>query len=556
MQPYAAERRHLERQITYARPIFMILALGDLLEEPAEIRGPHAISFVLAYLSVALILLALQYAPGLSEWRVPLAADLAALAFFLLLTHSAAAFWFLYLFVALAAGIRWGIERSIILAGVVTLAVLLHEAFQGGFAWVRVFSWVALVVGTFTAGTGLAFLGDRNRRQAFEHEFLAHLTGMLKVERGIAESLRAVLDELRTTFSCEKAILVFRDNEVERLFVWTATAGYTGRLSPLTLPLARADGFLLDRPEATVCWNDMHGAGTGFGWDRYDGSRIADPPRMPAVPQQELGLRSMMSATFDFAGHPVGRILLGNGRQRFLAEDLHWFERIVRHLAPQMESVFFLRHLRARAIEGERSRISHDIHDGILQTLLSVVIQLDVLKRKLPQAPEQVAADLATLQQTVRNETQELRQMVTDMRPIGVQSADLTDLMTGFAERFREESGLSVDLLVDRVALQAPDRVCRELFQIYREGLHNVKKHARATRVVVKLWQNDSLVFLEIDDNGGGFSFAGRFTGDELDRLRLGPISIKERTRSIGGVLTIESAPGHGARVTVEIPVD
>ena len=85
----------------------------------------------------------------------------------------------------------------------------------------RVFSWVALVVGTFTAGAGLAFLGDRNRLHAAEHEFLARLTGMLKVEQGIAESLRMVLDELRRAFKCEKAILVFRDAEVERLFVWS-----------------------------------------------------------------------------------------------------------------------------------------------------------------------------------------------------------------------------------------------------------------------------------------------------------------------------------------------
>jgi signal transduction histidine kinase len=82
-----------------------------------------------------------------------------------------------------------------------------------------------------------------------------------------------------------------------------------------------------------------------------------------------------------------------------------------------------------------------------------------------------------------------------------------------------------------------------------------VKKHARASHVVVKLWQNDSQVVLVVDDNGEGFSFAGRFTGDELDRLRLGPISIKERTRSVGGVLTVESTPGHGARLTVEVPL-
>ena len=228
---------------------------------------------------------------------------------------------------------------------------------------------------------------------------------------------------------------------------------------------------------------------------------------------------------------------------------------MVRHIGPPLENLFLLRHLRARAIEGERSRISRDIHDGILQTLLSVDIQLDVLRRKLPQPPEQVAERLATLQQTVRNETGSSAAWSPTCVRCGVQSADLVDLMRGFAERFRNESGLALDLLIDAAELQIPDRICRELFQIYRESLHNVKKHAHATHVVVKLWQNEAQVVLVVDDNGEGFSFAGRFTGDELDRLRLGPISIKERTRSVGGVLTVESTPGHGARLTIEIPL-
>jgi len=145
--------------------------------------------------------------------------------------------------------------------------------------------------------------------------------------------------------------------------------------------------------------------------------------------------------------------------------------------------------------------------------------------------------------------------MVTDLRPLRVQSADLVDLMRGFAERFRNESPIALDLLVEPVEPHAPDRVCREVFQIYREALNNIKKHAKASHVVVKLSQDDSRVVLVVDDNGAGFSFAGRFTGDELDSLRLGPISIKERTRSVGGVLTVESDPGHGARLTVEIPL-
>ena len=100
-----------------------------------------------------------------------------------------------------------------------------------------------------------------------------------------------------------------------------------------------------------------------------------------------------------------------------------------------------MRNLRARAVESERSRISRDLHDGILQTLLSLKIQLDVLRRKLPQKPEQACADLVGLQKMVQQESDELRRMVTDLRPLRVESADMRELMYGFAERFRSEHG-------------------------------------------------------------------------------------------------------------------
>ncbi len=555
MQPLAAERRHLERQITYARPILMVLALVDLLERPPDGRGPHAVLFVAAYLCVSLVLAAIQNLQWVGELRLPLPLDLAALATFLWLTHSVVAFWFLYLFVALAVGIRWRMRSSVIFAGVVTFALLVRTALHGPLAWQNVLSWIALSTGTFGAGVGVSFLGSRQRRHVAEQEFLAQLALLLEVDRGMAESLRSVLRELVRAFDCDEAILAFRDSELDRIFVWKLRAGDESRLSPENLPVTRSDGFLLDHPAASVCWNQLEGSGDGFGWNRKDGRPLKDLPRLPGPMRQELGWKSVLSVTLDLAGQPAGRIMLGNAHRRLLRQDLQWFERIVRHLGPPLQNLFLLRHIRARAIEGERSRISREIHDGILQTLLSVDIQLDVLRRKVPAAPEQAVGGLASLQQTVRNETEELRRMVTDMRPLRVQSADLVDLMRGFAERFRNESTVALDLLIDSAELQLPDRICRDLFQIYRESLHNVKKHAHASHVVVKLWQNESQVVLVVDDNGEGFSFAGRFTGDELDRLRLGPISIKERARSVGGVLTVESTPGHGSRLTVEVPL-
>ena len=555
MQPLAAERRHLERQITYARPILMVLALVDLLERSSSQRGPHAVLFISSYLCLSLTLAAIQNLQWVGDIFLPLGFDLAALAAFLLLTKSVVAFWFLYLFVALAVGIRWRMRSSVMFAGVVTFALLVRTAMHGSLAWENVLPWIALSVGTFGAGVGAAFLGSRQRRHVAEQEFLAQIAGLLEVDRGMAESLRLVLEELVRAFDCDEAILAFRDSELDRIFVWKLRAGDKTRLSPENLPVTRSDGFLLDHPDASVCWNHLEGSGDGFGWNRKTGRPLKDLPRLPGPMRQELGWKSVLGVTLDLVGQPAGRIMLGDTHRRLLPQDLQWFERIVRHLGPPLQNLFVLRHIRARAIEGERSRISREIHDGILQTLLSVDIQLDVLRRKVPTAPEQATGGLASLQQTVRNETEELRRMVTDMRPLRVQSADLVDLMRGFAERFRNESPLALDLLIDSAELQLPDRICRDLFQIYRESLHNVKKHAHASHVVVKLWQNESQVVLVVDDNGEGFSFAGRFTGDELDRLRLGPISIKERTRSVGGVLTVESTPGHGSRLTVEVPL-
>ncbi|OLC91554.1 MAG: hypothetical protein AUH86_20525 [Acidobacteria bacterium 13_1_40CM_4_58_4] len=332
-------------------------------------------------------------------------------------------------------------------------------------------------------------------------------------------------------------------------------AGESERLVPESMPLSRTDGFLLDDMDAAICWNSLVGPGSGFGWDRRDGRSIKNLPRLPGPVQQELKVRSLLTVAFDQGGQSAGRIFLLNGRKPFQKQDLAWLEDIAQHIGPALENTFLLRHLRARAIEAERSRIARDLHDGILQTLLSIEIQLDVLRRRVPATPEQASHALANLQQTVKNEAAELRQTVTDLRPLRVQSADLVDLMRGFAERYRNESTVALDLLIDSTQLRAPDRVCREVFQIYREALNNIKKHAKASHVVVKLSQDDSRLVLVVDDNGEGFSFAGRFTGDELDRLRLGPISIKERSRTVGGILTVESNPGHGARLTIEVPL-
>jgi signal transduction histidine kinase len=555
MSPHQTDRHHFDQQIANARPVFILLALLAMLEQPPSREAHRSASFLVAYLIVALVVTQLERLLRKRGWHLPLACDILALGFLMYISPSTVPVWFPYMFICYAGGIRWGSSLTLPLAGALSLVLVFLTAVKGEIHWMRVVSWLGITVGTFAGGAGLAYLGDLNRRYAAQIEFFSRISSTMQVDQGLAESLRLFLEELAGSFNAEEALLLYRDTDLERIFLWRLKSGESERLVPESMPLSRTDGFLLDDLDATICWNSLIGQGSGFGWDRRNGRPIKTLPRLPGPAQQEFKVRSLMTVAFEQGGQATGRLFLLNGRKPFQKEDLAWLERIALHISSSLENIFLLRHLRARAIEAERSRIARDLHDGILQTLLSIEIQLDVLRRRVPATPDQAVAGLTTLQQTVKNEGAELRQIVTDLRPLRVQSADLVDLMRGFAERYRNESTIALDLLIDSTQLRAPDRVCREIFQIYREALNNIKKHAKASHVVVKLSQDDSRLVLVVDDNGEGFSFAGKFTADELDRLRLGPISIKERARTVGGVLTVESNPGHGARLTIEVPL-
>ncbi len=560
MNPQATDRLHFDLQLAYARPVIATLAVLCLLElRPArEVERP--VAFLIAYVVAGIVVLLLERVLRRYSWRLPVMCDVLVAGVFLYLSPELLPAWFLMFFVAFAAGYRWNLRYAATLCfGLLLLGFALNVSRNTPAPGTRDLAYsVSLFAASFLGTVGMAFLGDKNRQFAGQQDFLSRISNTMHVDLGLAESLRLLLEELCAEFQTQGALLAYRDTDLERIFLWQLKSGESERLVPENLPTTRADGFLLDDMEASLCWNLLEGRGSGFGWDRRNKQVLKIVPRIPGPTQQEFAIKNFISVAFDQEGQAAGRLFLLNRRPgpgAFTQEELAWFERIALHISASLENVFLLRHLRARAIESERSRISRDLHDGILQTLLSIEIQLDVLRRKVSTHPDTVESGLAGLQQTVRNEGAELRHLVTDLRPLRVQSADMVDLMRGFAERFRNESTLALDLLVDSVDLHAPDRVCREIFQIYREALNNIKKHAKASHVVVKLSQDDSRLTLVVDDNGEGFSFAGRFTGDELDRLRLGPISIKERTRTVGGVLTVESNPGHGARLIIEVPL-
>jgi len=141
------------------------------------------------------------------------------------------------------------------------------------------------------------------------------------------------------------------------------------------------------------------------------------------------------------------------------------------------------------------------------------------------------------------------------MRPLEVDGSNLVASIRRTAELFQKESGVPVTFVGgDQTAAMSPE-VAQEVLQMVREALHNIQKHAAATRVAVALERSDRTLEISIDDNGHGFSFVGAYSLEELDLLKIGPVSLKRRARSVNAEMTLESRPGRGSGIKLRIPV-
>jgi len=188
-------------------------------------------------------------------WRFPLIADIIVLVAFLVITPSVVPLWFLLLIAAFAAGVSWGGARAYWILSALGAATFVWALVDGQRSWESILHASEVACGTLITGLGMAYLGDRNRQQAAELHFLSDLTAKLQVELGVAESLRGVLGELVEAYDCERAYLVHRDAELERIFLWRLLRDKTEHLAPESLSLAATDGFLLDMPDASVGWH-------------------------------------------------------------------------------------------------------------------------------------------------------------------------------------------------------------------------------------------------------------------------------------------------------------
>ncbi len=208
-----------------------------------------------------------------------------------------------------------------------------------------------------------------------------------------------------------------------------------------------------------------------------------------------------------------------------------------------------------RAREAERQRIASDFHDGPLQSFISLQMRLEILRKLLERDSGAGMDDLRDLQELAQQQVKELRAFVRSMRPPDMQGSNLYASARRICESFQKESGIPVSFVGGEGPLKFPEEMASEVIQMLREALHNVLKHASATRVAVSLERVAKTLELSVDDNGGGFHFSGVYTLDELELLRLGPASFQRRARALNADMTLESRPGRGAGLKLRVPI-
>lgn len=208
-----------------------------------------------------------------------------------------------------------------------------------------------------------------------------------------------------------------------------------------------------------------------------------------------------------------------------------------------------------KACEQERMRIASDFHDGPLQSFISLQMRLEILRKLMERDLTAGMQDLKQLHTLAQSQVRDLRAFLHSMRPVDVEGGNLVSSARRTAELFQKESGLPVTFLGTNAPVGLPQEMSAEVLQMLREALHNVQKHAAATRVAVSMEKTERGLEISVDDNGHGFNFAGTYTLEELELLRLGPASLKRRARSLNADLLLESRPGRGTGLKFRIPL-
>src|SRR6266508_1185421 len=201
--------------------------------------------------------------------------------------------------------------------------------------------------------------------------------------------------------------------------------------------------------------------------------------------------------------------------------------------------------------EQEKSRIARELHDELGQALTALKLDVAWLSERLPAGDAAIAEKLKAMQAMIDGTVAATRRISSDLRPLILDDLGLVPAAEWLVQEFTQRSGIPCELHVGSPELELKDPHATAVFRILQESLTNVARHAKAQRVEVALGRADGTVTLNVRDNGRGFSL-----DDPRRPNAFGLMGLRERVYLLGGEVRIESEPGRGTSIAVQIPLE
>jgi signal transduction histidine kinase len=357
----------------------------------------------------------------------------------------------------------------------------------------------------------------------------------LAAEREVEPVLQRLVHAARELGGARYAALGVPDGE--GAFARFITSGMSDDLIAAMGPLPRTHGLLGAMLEAHEPYRtpDIHTHERFRGW----------------WPRAHPDMRSFLGVPIVARGGVIGALYLTDkeGADAFSAADEKLIVLLAAHAAIAIENARLHERSRELSIVEERNRLARELHDSVTQQLFGVVLAAQSAEELLARGEAAAGEELERVQALARGAMDELRSVVFELRPASLEAEGLAQVLRKHVEVLRRVSGQAIEL---RIAAPPPLRAeaAGQVFRIAQEALQNALRHAQAARIEVRLEDGGGRLLLTVADDGRGFDPAAPV----LRSRRLGLTSMEERASELGGRLSVESQPGSGTTVRLEVP--
>jgi signal transduction histidine kinase len=373
-----------------------------------------------------------------------------------------------------------------------------------------------------------------NEQQGPAFEAMSEALLAVTAERSVEAILQKLAHAARALAGARYAAIGIPDGE--GAFAQFITSGMSDKLIASMGPLPRTHGLLGAMLESE---------------QPYRAGDIHDDPRFRGWwPRAHPDMRSFLGVPIVSRTGVIGAFYLTEkeGADDFGAADQRLIEMLAAHAAIAIENARLYEQSRELSIAEERNRLARELHDSVTQKLFSLVLSAEAAATLLDRDGAEARAELERLQELAREAMDELRTLVFELRPPAVDSEGLATALRKHVDVLRRAYRREIGLELIGTPSGAP-RVERDVLRIAQEALQNALRHAGAERVELRLDARNGRLVMSVTDDGVGFDPAA----PELRSRRLGLTSMEERAEAIGGALSIESTPGAGTTVRLEV---